>query len=89
MSFTLHTWDDRVFAVDDADGQEICGAFNPVGHRHWQLYVTRKVADLTGLRTPPHREHFWGDHGRADALAWIELIATLYDQAVQAQAVTK
>lgn len=84
MSYSIHTQSHRVYAVDDADGVEICGAFNPVGHQHWQLYVTHKISHLTGLRTPPHREHFWADHGRADALAWIELIAKLYDLASRA-----
>jgi hypothetical protein len=71
---------DRISAVD-ADGKEICGAFKPVGHNYWQLYTTKLVAGVTGLRTPPHRECFWGDHGRIDSRAWIELLAALYVKA--------
>lgn len=72
----------QVFAVDD-DDVEICGAFNPVGHEYWQLYCTWKIVNLTGLQTPPHREHFVGELGRVDSRRWIELIACLYSLAVQ------
>lgn len=73
----------RVWAVDGKD-IEIAGSFQPEGHSYWQLYVSRSVTDLTGLRTPPHREHFVGDHGRQDSRAWVEMIAKLYSLATKA-----
>ena len=73
----------RVSAVDDK-GREICGSFKPVGHDYWQLYTTKLVTGLTGLKSPPHRENYWGDHGRIDSQAWVELLAALYMKAAQA-----
>lgn len=70
----------RVYAVD-GKGQEICGAYQPVGHDYWTLYLTRLVMDATGLQTPPHREHFWGDVGRDASRAWVRVIAALYTAA--------
>jgi hypothetical protein len=78
MSYHLTQATDRVTAVDE-HGTEICGAYH--AHDCWHLYITQLVNDTTHLRTPPHHEHFWAvaaDHGRVDALAWIELIAVLY-----------
>lgn len=77
----------QVFAVDD-DDVEICGAFNPIGHEYWQMYVTWKIVNLTGLHTPPHREHFVGELGRIDSRRWIEMIAALYCLAAQQHSIT-
>ena len=71
----------RVSAVA-ADDIEICGAYQPAGRSYWSLYVTELITRQTGLRTPPHREHFWGETGKSAARAWVELIAALYTQAV-------
>lgn len=78
--YVVRETDDRVYAVD-SEGVEICGAFHPIGHAYWQLYVSKSVSALTELRTPPHRENFWGDHGKVDSRAWVELIAKLYSMA--------
>ncbi len=77
LGYQLVEDSNRVYATD-GDGREICGAHQPAGHSYWQLYVSRLVSEATGLRTPPHREHFWGDHGKQDSMAWVELIAALY-----------
>lgn len=72
---------DRVSAVD-ADGVEICGAYQPLGHNYWLLYVTMLATRRTGVRVP-HNACFWGGpQGRADAVPWVRTIATLYGQAV-------
>jgi hypothetical protein len=67
----------RVAAVT-GDGVEICGAFQPDGHTYWHLYSTRLIYEATGVQTPPHREHFFGDNGRSCARLWVEMIAALY-----------
>lgn len=66
----------RIDAID-VDGVAICGAYQPVGHDYWILFVTKTVTRITGLAVPPHREHFYGTTGRRDARAWVELIACL------------
>jgi hypothetical protein len=76
------TADSRISAVA-SDGMEICGAYRPEGHNYWCLFVTRSVSELTGVRVPPHREHYWGNHGRDDAYSWAEMIAALYSLAAQ------
>jgi hypothetical protein len=84
MGYTVIDTDpDRVTIIDNVSGLEICGAYRPVGHDYWSLYVTRLITDVTGLATPPHREHFWSDHGKLVARRWMELIAALYCQATQ------
>lgn len=77
VGYEIQDCTDRVTAVDDF-GVEICGSYQPQGHSYWQLYVTKLVAGLTGFPTPPHREQFWGNHGREDSRRWVELIAALY-----------
>lgn len=74
----------RISAVD-GDGQEICGAFKPAGHDYWQLYTTKLITKIVGVPTPPHRESFWGNHGRIDSQRWVEVLASLYVKAVQAE----
>lgn len=74
----------RVSAVDSG-GKEICGSFKPAGHDYWQLYTTKLITGLTGLKSPPHRENYWGDHGRIDSQAWVELLAALYVKAVRGE----
>lgn len=59
-------------------GVEICGAFQPDGHTYWHLYSTRLIFEATGVQTPPHREHFFGENGRTCARLWVEMIAALY-----------
>jgi hypothetical protein len=71
----------RVSAVT-ADDIEICGAYQPAGRSYWSLYIPTLITGQTGLQTPPHREHFWGETGKWAARAWVELIAALYTQAV-------
>ena len=79
MDLILTVEDRRIVASSsDVYGVEICGAYKPEGHDYWQLYVSRGVIELTGVHTPPHREHFWGDHGKLDATEWVKLIGTLY-----------
>lgn len=80
--YTLIVNSDRIIA-QDRDGIEICGAYQPVGHEYWSLYLTKLVSELTGMATPPHREHFYGCQGRVVAKAWVELLASLYSLAVQ------
>ena len=63
----------RVFAVG-ADGVEIAGAYRISTLNDWRFYVTRVIAERTGL-TRPHKAHACS---RADALHWVETIAALY-----------
>lgn len=78
MGYTIIDADDRVTIIDDSTSKEICGAYQPVGHEYWSLYVTKLVTEVTGLVTPPHREHFYGGNGRCVARRWAELIGALY-----------
>lgn len=82
--YEINVEESRITALD-LNGREICGAYQPAGHDYWSLYVTMAVTQITGLSTPPHREHFWGDTGGVIARRWIEMIASLYSLAVQAQ----
>jgi len=82
MGYTITTESHRITALDH-DGRAICGAFQPEGHDYWSLYVTRLVTEATGLTTPPHREHFWNDHGGNIVARWVELVAALYCLAMQ------
>jgi hypothetical protein len=75
---------DRIEAID-AEGVALCGAYRPVGHDYWIFFVTQTVTRITGLNTPPHKEHFYGQSGRLAVLAWVELIACLATLAAQAQ----
>jgi len=71
----------RISAVD-VDDVEICGAYKPLGHNYWLLYVTMLTTRRTGIRVP-HNACFWGDaQGCADARPWVETIAVLYTRAV-------
>jgi hypothetical protein len=76
----------RISAVD-ADDVEIVGAYQPVGHHHWLLYITTLATRKTGVCVPPHA-CFLGadDRARADAKAWVETIASLYDGSRQGHA---
>ena len=80
--YTIVEENDRIRA-EDGQGIEICGAYQPVGHNYWSLYVTRLVTNLIGVQVPPHREHFYGQTGRSVARGWITMIAALYVRAVQ------
>lgn len=74
--YTLVEEVDRIDAID-ADGVAICGAYQPAGHDYYCFFVTKTVTRMTGLSTPPHREHFHGGQGRKAAKAWVELLACL------------
>jgi hypothetical protein len=69
----------RISAVD-ADDIEIVGAYEPLGHNHWLLYITKLTTRKTGVRIP-HNACFLGvdDRARDDVKAWVETIASLYD----------
>jgi hypothetical protein len=69
----------RISAVD-ADDIDIVGAYQPLGHNHWRLYVTKLTFRKTGVRVP-HNACIWGADARvrADVKAWVETIARLYD----------
>ena len=82
MGYTILDNPDRIDVVDGED-RAICGAYRPRGHDYWSLYVTHLVTGITGLSTPPHREHFFGQNGRSVARSWLELIASLYCMATQ------
>ena len=75
----------RMSAVD-ADDIEIVGAYQPLGHNHWLLYITKLTTGKTGGRVP-HHVCFWGadDRTRADAKAWVETIASLYDSSSEGE----
>ena len=66
----------RIVAVD-ADGAEIAGAFRLTGFNAWHVYLTKLVTDVTGM-PQPHKSHVCS---RADAVRWIDTIATLYTKA--------
>lgn len=66
----------RIVAVD-SDGAQIVGAYRPVGLNDWRVYMTKMVADAVGLQQP-HKAHVCS---RADAIRWIDAIATLYSKA--------
>lgn len=73
----------RISGLSDL-GVEICGAYRPIGHNYWLLYVTQLCVARTGVRVP-HNACFWDDGtGRAigDARSWVETIASLFMQAV-------
>lgn len=72
--------DTRIVAKD-VEGREICGAF--ARGDGWQMYVTAHVATLTGLTTPPHREHFTGANGKHTVTQWVRVIAKLYSLAIE------
>jgi hypothetical protein len=69
----------RISAVD-ADDIEIVGAYQPLGHNRWLLYITKLTTGKTGVRVL-HNACFLGvdDRARADVKAWVEAIASLYD----------
>lgn len=72
----------RIDALD-ANGIAICGAYRPVGHDYYCLFVTKTVTKITGLTVPPHRETFHGETGRYVARCWVELIACLSTMAMK------
>jgi hypothetical protein len=78
MTAYLMVDETRRVAATTVEGVEICGAFQPDGHTYWHLYTTRLILDATGVQTPPHREHFFGQAGRSCARLWVEMIAALY-----------
>lgn len=67
---------ERITVFDD-DTSVICGAFRPVGHLYWRLYLATGVATAgcTATQTPP--PHLLAAR-REDACRWVELIAHLY-----------
>lgn len=67
----------RIVAVN-ADGAEIVGAYRLVGFNAWHVYVTKLVADAIDL-PQPHKSHVCS---RADAVRWLDMIATLYTRAI-------
>ena len=73
MSFTVTESADRISATDPA-GVEICGAFQPPGLPHWQLFVNQS----TGLRIPPQRRNLFGDSARQASRAWVNILANHY-----------
>jgi hypothetical protein len=83
LGYSLIEDGQRIDAVD-VNGVAVCGAYQPVGHDYWCLFVTRSVTRLTGLTVPPHRE-FYGQTGFNAAKAWVELIACLAVLARNAQ----
>lgn len=68
----------RIVAVN-SDDMQIVGAYRPTGLNDWRVFITKLVADTIGL-PQPHKAHVCS---RADAIRWIDLIATLYSKAVQ------
>ena len=77
VNYTIDEEPHRVSAIDQ-NGIEIAGAYELEKQHCWNLYVTTLVEQAAHMPTPPHHEHFWGEHGRVDAQAWVELIAALY-----------
>ncbi|OBH08939.1 hypothetical protein A5695_25215 [Mycobacterium sp. E1747] len=67
----------RIVAIDP-DGVEIAGAYRLIDFNAWHVYVAKLVSDTLGL-PQPHKVHACS---RADALRWLDLIATLYTKAV-------
>ena len=63
----------RITAISN-EGVEIAGAYRPGGLNDWRVYVTKLVADATGL-PQPHKVHACS---RQDALRWVGLLAALY-----------
>lgn len=63
--------------VFDHDTSVICGAFKPVGHLYWRLYLSAAVAssDSLSLQVPPPPVLA---ARRQDACRWLEVIAHLY-----------
>ena len=82
MGYTITIEPHRITALDGT-GRAICGAFQPEGHEYWSLYVTKSITELTGLATPPHREHFYNDIGGLIVHKWVETLAALYCLAAQ------
>lgn len=78
MSFTLTETADRISAIDPT-GVEICGAFQPDGQPHWQLFLNRS----TGLRVPHSRRRFFGDWARDASRAWVQIMANHYTKGTQ------
>lgn len=76
--FTVSETADRISAVDPS-GAEICGAFQPNGQAHWQLFVSRR----TGLRVPARRGRFIGDRARDASRAWVQILANHYTNGVR------
>lgn len=74
----------RIDAIDD-EGVAICGAYQPLGHDYWCFFVTQTVTRVTGLTTPPHKEHFHGELGRVHVRRWVELLACLTVMALKGQ----
>lgn len=84
LTYEMIDTDERIDAimVNGVDGGAgICGAYQPVGHDYWCLFITKTVTDLTGLAVPPRREQF--GQGRQAARAWVELLAALVVLAMQ------
>lgn len=67
---------ERITVFDD-DTSVICGAYRPVGHLYWRLYLTAAVAtaDLPAPQIPP--AHLLSAR-REDACRWLEIIGHLY-----------
>ncbi|KPN48853.1 hypothetical protein AN931_22970 [Mycobacterium intracellulare subsp. chimaera] len=67
---------ERITVFDD-DSSVICGAYRPVGHLYWRLYLTAAVAsaDLPTSQIPP--AHLLSAR-REDACRWLEIIGHLY-----------
>jgi hypothetical protein len=84
--YTINEDEPRRIKALDANGTEICGAYQPAGHEYWSLYCTKTVTQITGLKVPPHREHFYGCNGRKVAKEWVTLIACLAALAVKGAA---
>ncbi|MGE2817917.1 hypothetical protein ACQI5H_22650 [Mycobacterium heidelbergense] len=67
---------ERITVFDD-DTSVICGAYRPVGHLYWRLYLAAAVASAacpTAQVPPPHLLAA----RREDACRWVELIGRLY-----------
>ena len=67
---------ERITVFDD-DTSVICGAFRPVGHLYWRLYLAAEVASAGCTATQTPAPHLLAAR-REDACRWIELIAHLY-----------
>lgn len=67
---------ERITVFGD-DTSVICGAYRPVGHLYWRLYLTAAVAsaDFPAPQIPP--AHLLSAR-REDACRWLEIIGHLY-----------
>lgn len=73
----------RIIAIATDSGVEIAGAYRPGQLNDWKIYVTKLVAEETGL-PQPHKAHVCS---REDAVRWIDTLASLYAQSVGRAAV--